>query len=92
MDAIDCGMMATAQADGTKAKCLLNLAAARMKLEAWDQVHVKCSAACLRPAPFSASGCAGCASVRCPSSALLSAPPVAAARCWSLCLSSPLLV
>lgn len=40
VDAIDCGMMATAQADSTKAKCLLNLAAARLKLEAWDQVHV----------------------------------------------------
>ncbi len=41
IDSIDSGMMATAKADGVKVKCLLNLAAAHMKLEAWEPVvHV----------------------------------------------------
>jgi hypothetical protein len=77
VDAIDSGMLATAQADGAKAKCLLNLAAAHMKLEAWQQVqNTTCCLHCgdaarpwLRPrsasvpAPSSPSDCAGAARV-----------------------------
>ena len=41
--------MATAQADSVKAKCLVNLAAARMKLGAWSQVPCRPHTACAFP-------------------------------------------
>ena len=51
-------MMATAQADVVKVKCLLNLAAAHIKLEAWEPVMVHARPVRMRLFAFAHKSCA----------------------------------